>query len=237
MSDFLKSNPVSYNTMSSKGSQTRIKPEDVESVNIKNITWNKAQGGTATLGGFNNINGYLSVYDSNGNEKVVLDENGLLIKSGKIEIQNDGDVVTMDSKGIISTSNFTKIGGGNSTLNQSIGTTTETDVTGSNLTLPTLNRDTVVLIFATVTSYLVEDASNKCNGFVSIYIDGLERVESRIQTFSGNIYGRTGASHYILTLPSGTHTIKLGATVNALSGTTATMTVYGFQLSYTILGT
>lgn len=223
-----------------KGEQmgtARIADAAITNAKISDLTWDKAQGGTATLGGLNNVDGVLSVLDNAGVEKVVLDKDGLLIKSGKLEIQNDGDVVTMDAKGIRSTSNFTKISGGNASLNQSIPTTAGTDVTGATLTLPTLDRDTVAFIFAQVTSYLVEDASNKCNGFVSIFLNGNEASETRIQLFSGSITGRTGAAHYLVTLPAGTHTVKLRAVVNVLAGTTATMTVYGYNLSYALLGT
>ena len=62
-----------------KGEQVgtaRIADAAITNAKIKDLTWDKAQGGTATLGGVDNGDGILEVKDSNGVVKRIINKDG-----------------------------------------------------------------------------------------------------------------------------------------------------------------
>lgn len=92
-----------------KGEQVgtaRIADAAITNAKIKDLTWDKAQGGTATLGGLNNTDGILSVKDASNVEKVVLDKDGILINDGKIVIKNNQEVTMIEGGNIIGANVF-----------------------------------------------------------------------------------------------------------------------------------
>ncbi len=92
-----------------KGEQVgtaRIADAAITNAKIKDLTWDKAQGGTATLGGLNNVDGVLSILDNANVEKVVLDKDGILINDGKIVIKNNENTTIIDGGNIIGANVF-----------------------------------------------------------------------------------------------------------------------------------
>lgn len=88
-----------------KGEQVgtaRIADAAITNAKIKDLTWDKAQGGTATLGGLNNVGGVLSIKDNANVEKIVLDKDGILINDGKIIIKDSDGSSFIDSSGVVS---------------------------------------------------------------------------------------------------------------------------------------
>lgn len=62
-----------------KGEQVgtaRIADAAITNAKIKDLTWDKAQGGTATLGGIDNGDGILTVKDGNGVVKRIINKDG-----------------------------------------------------------------------------------------------------------------------------------------------------------------
>lgn len=62
-----------------KGEQVgtaRIADAAITNAKIKDLTWDKAQGGTATLGGVNNGDGVLTIKDSNGVIRRIINKDG-----------------------------------------------------------------------------------------------------------------------------------------------------------------
>lgn len=211
----------------------RIADAAITNAKIDTLTWDKAQGGTATLGGSANVNGVLTVLDASAVEKVRLDKDGILVNSGKLVIKNDSDTISIDAKGIVSTANFTKTDTANASLNQSFTSTSLADVTGSSLSF-SLTRSTTVLFLAQIHSYLIESVGNTGEGRVSLDIDGSE--VAYIENHSGNINFKPSSAHYVGTLSSGSHTVKLRAQMQNKTGSPS-YTVYGFVFSYIIFGT
>ena len=76
-----------------KGEQigtARIADAAITNAKITTITWDKAQGGTAILGGVDNISGVLQIKDSDGNLILTLDENGMTYSDGVTNIARFG---------------------------------------------------------------------------------------------------------------------------------------------------
>ena len=62
-----------------KGEQVgtaKIADAAITNAKIKDLTWDKAQGGTATLGGIDNGDGILTIKDGNGNIVMISDKDG-----------------------------------------------------------------------------------------------------------------------------------------------------------------
>lgn len=62
-----------------KGEQVgtaRIADAAITNAKIKDLTWDKAQGGTATLGGVDNGDGILTIKDGSGNIVMISDKDG-----------------------------------------------------------------------------------------------------------------------------------------------------------------
>lgn len=62
----------------------KIKDLSVTNAKIVNLTWDKGQGGTLKLGGFNNVNGVLEIYNSSDDLKGTWDKDGITVLSGLI---------------------------------------------------------------------------------------------------------------------------------------------------------
>jgi len=79
-----------------KGEQVgtaRIADAAITNAKIKDLTWDKAQGGTATLGGVNNGNGLLLIKDASGNTIITIDKDGFMyndLTTDRLLIGDDG---------------------------------------------------------------------------------------------------------------------------------------------------
>jgi len=217
-----------------KGEQmgtARIADAAITNAKISDLTWDKAQGGTAVLGGLNNVDGILSVLDNAGVEKVILDKDGVLIKSGKLVIKNDSEVISIDSKGIVSTANFVET---DAVVSTPQNFSSSGDVTNATLTF-TLGRTSTLLILLTADAYLVETPpASTLNATILFNVDGTSANGIRMD--SGNNQGRTYSAYKIMNLGAGSHTIKLVAGIYPYGGTPY-LTIAQSTLSYIILGT
>lgn len=77
----------------------------IDAYSIKNFNFNAGSGGTLTLGGGDNANGYLRVLDSAGTQKVLINNEGIRVTDGSIVIENNLGSTIMDNKGL-TTVNF-----------------------------------------------------------------------------------------------------------------------------------
>ncbi|OQC44408.1 MAG: hypothetical protein BWX61_00971 [Bacteroidetes bacterium ADurb.Bin035] len=163
-----------------KGEQVgtaRIADAAITNAKIKDLTWDKARGGTATLGGLNNTDGILSVKDASNVEKVVLDKDGILINDGKIVIKNDEDTTFLDSKGLVSSAVFGIYGGRETTISNIVGSYGPTILSSPSIEITTKRINTNILLFLTITSggYPTNPSSDVTNsGFaISTYEENI----------------------------------------------------------------
>jgi hypothetical protein len=68
----------------------KIKDAAITNAKILTITWDKAYGGFAVLGGLNGVSGVLQVKDADGNVIVTLDENGMTYSDGETNLARFG---------------------------------------------------------------------------------------------------------------------------------------------------
>lgn len=220
-----------------KGEQVgtaRIADAAITNAKIKDLTWDKAQGGTATLGGLANVNGVLEIKDDVNTQIGKWDKDGILIKDGKLEIRNDNDTISIDPKGIVSTANFAKSDVANGSLNQVITSDVSyTDITNATLTF-TLDRPTTILFIADFNAYLIESVGNTASSLTWIFLDNVSQVPMYFN--SGNTSAVPIGSHLIKEVAAGTHTVKLSSILFNKTGN-PTLTIMSFKLSYLLLGT
>lgn len=67
-----------------------LQGQEMSGVKIKNLSWDKGSGGTLRLGGENDTDGSLNVYDAFNVLKARLDKNGLAFASNAISGGSDG---------------------------------------------------------------------------------------------------------------------------------------------------
>lgn len=207
----------------------------ISSAHIQSLSWDKAQGGTAVLGGPSNGNGILEVHDEAGLIKGVWDRDGIHIIDGNIIVENEDGEVTFDAKGIVSSTNFNLTNAARGSANQSITSPSGTLITGSSLSF-TLERSANILILAAVAGYVVE-TSGEGNAYAYIEIDGVLGSFTRMLFGTGQNSLITSHAHYLaINLPTGSHTIRLIGILDTLSGS-PDFIVYGYNFSYTKLGT
>jgi hypothetical protein len=58
----------------------------VTNAKIANLTWDKAQGGTATLGGLDNGDGILTIKDATNVVRITVDKDGLTFNDGTNDV-------------------------------------------------------------------------------------------------------------------------------------------------------
>ncbi len=228
-----------------KGEQmgtARIADAAITNAKISDLTWDKAQGGTATLGGLNNTDGVLEINDAADTQIGKWDKDGILINDGKLEIRNDGDVVSIDSKGIVSSANFTQTISSNNSLNQIISGSSETDITGSAINfLNSRYRQNIILL--SVSSWLNQSAGNTANLKIRLMynFDGGSWVEVASLINTGiAITDSSGHTYTTYSVGSqsgvGTYNLKLTAQLESITGN-PTATIHNFRMSIVILGT
>lgn len=144
---------------------------------LKNISFNRASGGTITLGGAGNGNGVAIVKDSGGTTRVTINNSGINVTGGNISISNALGSTIVDANGLNSIGNFYSA----QVLNASIGTTASTtyvDVTGSNLPDLVLSRPTNAFIYFSIDGHNIS-FGKFCN---VQYVDGTTQLQSLFVT-------------------------------------------------------
>lgn len=131
----------------------KLSGEQISSARIKNLTWDKAQGGTATLGGVDNGDGLLNVKNINGDNIVILDKDGIQINNGKLLIKNDSDTLFIDEKGIVSSVVFGNNIDRNTTNPSFSGNYGPTVQSSPSLEVITNRINTKIMLFLTVESF------------------------------------------------------------------------------------
>lgn len=221
-----------------KGEQVgtaKIKDAAITNAKIDSLEWGKARGGTAILGGLDDVNGEMSIHDEDDIEKILLNKDGIAIKGGKLTIENEDDELMLDASGIRSTTNFFQSETSNGALNQWLSS--DADITGSDISFD-LARDTLVLILFSASVRVNNSAGNSCNFQVGLYLDsvGKEALDYQM-VLNGDTRLQSSSGFYLATLPQGSsYALKLRGTLTNVSGTPAVL-VYRFRLTYITLGT
>ena len=219
----------------------------VNSYNVKNLRWDKASGGTATLGGRDNGNGLLEVLDETGATIVQANKDGLTITDGNIIVQDGDGTTIIDSGGLVSAANFNLLG----TTVQSTDTTTGTvyaPLPGGTLTTPSFARDTNVMLFFTIQNRLNNNNDDfNANIRFAFFIDDAEGAAVGIKrTALRDFAVGTGAQestrettntmHELVSMGTGTHDIVINWRTDQNSGSIGTATSTFRTLSAIILG-
>lgn len=223
---------------------TRITSSDLETmIPYGGISLGKMAGDTLSLGGSGDKGGKLSVLDSTGTERVLLDSDGITVTDGKITIKDDDGSTVIDSYGIVSGTTFvfdSVVGSGTQTTT---GDTNYHKMTGITLTF-TLARATQVLILLNATGYISgdwdDDTARTCAA--SVYVDDQTVIDEYVD-IAGHRYGDPTATlqgetvtlHTIQELSSGEHTID-GIFGTSTAAYTAGIFRGSTRLSYLVLG-
>lgn len=219
---------------------------------IKNFSFNAGTGGTLTLGGDSGQNGQLILRDSSGNVIIVADqlgfdgyngsgtsiagtlgdninfhlnEDGLSIYNGSITIYNNQGTTIIDNFGLNSLNVFPNSDQVAIGLTQQISGTTRVPITGGTLTF-SMSRAGLVLINISTNQYMTGIGY----GIVGLYINGTAGFPA---IYSGANDIESGATHYIFSAPSGTHSLVIQGQQDGGAGT---MNMYSYNFSYIKLG-
>lgn len=216
-----------------------IQDAAITDAKIDSFTFTKGQGGTLKLGGLDNTNGVFSLVDADDDEKIYMDKDGIIIRDGRLLIENDAGDTTIDEFGVVSENNFVQTQSVYAALTQTISGTTEVDLTDSELNF-SVDRPRAIMILFSASSYLNQSVGNTCNLII--------RFRNSINGGSYNelariIMGSEDGSFLTLSnfsvglaVTPGTRSYKLTAQLEDYVGA-PTALVYGYDFSYTILGT
>lgn len=232
---------------------------------IKNFSFNAGTGGTLTLGGFGNGSGQLIIKNDSGNVLIVadsagfsgytgtsssiagtlgvninyqLDESGLSIYNGSINIYNNEGTTILDEFGLNSQNNFpfsaSSSGGANQTINTYSGS--YTDIVGGSLTF-VLRRETTLTFNYGASVFPRAGTADTGDGRIYFDIDGT--ISGPEINFTTNYFSAfeyyTYSYFHLQTLSAGTHTIKIKGDVQSPSGTPVYV-VYNYRIQYNRLG-
>ncbi len=198
--------------------ENTLQGQEISGVKIKNLKWDRGAGGNLRLGGENDIDGSLEVYDSFNQLKALLNKNGLAFSDGSNNTAPTGPDFTVTSS-------------------------TPTDITNASFNF-TLTGAKLVLILFTGCGYIFKDSGVDDyygNGIVRVVIDGVNSVRGVISggiESSGDDNGgfRGIAAHKLIELESGEHTIKAEAWVDSSGTSPAGFRIYQYQFSVVDLG-
>lgn len=215
---------------------------------IRSLSFNSAQGGTATLGGSGNGNGFLIVKDASGSTIVTINNAGIYVTGGNIQVYNASNQLTFDASGLVSSPNFinsnTSQSGG---YGQIVTSSSYTDLTGSSMSV-VLARATYVLVLADF-RFKINSAGGTGNvsgeGFFNISIGGTP--ETNTEAAIASEYDATNKDHYgaFIHTSASVHTIKqfpagttaITAVAKLTNTANAQIEMYNYKLSYVLLGT
>lgn len=226
----------------SRSGQKDIYPLAIKNRHIDTITWDKGFGGTLTLGGPLNADGFLSLLDGSSVERVRLDNSGITVTDGKIIIKDSTNTTILDATGLVSTANFNN-GHVESVGGSSYTSLTFTDVATATLTF-SLTRTANVFINFNVTmaaSGMADTAT--VTGSIRLNVDGTLEGFGADATFvpmyhssgfSTSSTQSSSSSTTVQSLTAGSHTIKLQASASTSGGDT--LDLISWDLTYIILG-
>jgi hypothetical protein len=209
-----------------------IKDASITDAKIANLTFNKAVGGTLTLGGTANGNGYGQVLDSSGGTVITLTNTGINVYGGNINVYDSSGGTVIDSLGLNSTNNFysDSVSGG-------VFDTTSTsmvNVTGGTLATLVFTRPTKCLVYISINGEN-QAASEDCRATVyDTYSSGT--LNNFVANFNGQYDGTAYFNQLVtiqrtFTLAAGTHNLNLQ--VKASGGTAH---IAGWELGLLKLG-
>lgn len=203
------------------------------------MEFTRARGGSLILGGADNTNGTFSLRDASDVERISMDKDGMTVYNGKITIKDATNTAILDGTGLVSGNNFeigivTASGSFNTTSASSV------DITDATLTTTNFSRSKRVLILAHVQTKIEAAAGGDYGGDTYCYInvDG-NNYQSIIHggdSTGGDENGIGGiscANFKLVSLGTGTHTIKLTCLVN---GSNLKLNVLAWDLFYVVLG-
>jgi len=204
---------------------------------IRNFSFNSGTGGTLTLGGPGNGNGYFVIKDASGSTIVTGDNNGITVTGGSVTIKNSAGTTILDSTGLVSANNFDN----NFYYDDaSIHTTSGSyvDVTGSSLNVVLSRSTNVMVAFYGLISTYGTAASTSYRSDLAVAINGTVQSPAA----SSGWYSTTALTFIktdsvscarIFTMAAGTNTIKLQwRTNNATDGAD----LLTRNLNYMVLG-
>lgn len=191
--------------------ENTLQGQEVSGVKIKNINWDKGSGGTLRLGGENDTDGSLEVYDSFNQVKARLDKNGLAFSNNISSGASLGSYQFFQASpgGIISP--------------------TEETIEFVN--------DTEMLCFITTTAFgssITAQPTFSGNGIITLEIDGGEkaRVVRSFNEITGGFNSMALMS--IQTISAGTSTLRFRAWCD--TGNTAQLGFYYVTYGYVDIG-
>ncbi len=189
--------------------------------------------GNITVGGRDNGEGYISVLDSDNLERVYLDKAGIKVFNGRIIIENDSNVTSIDAKGLVSTANFvqtdTSVGG-----TSDVTSTSFVDIPGATVSFTT-TRERVISIYQAVITFMVENPPTDAGiGVIVMDLDGVEYAP--IYLYAGADFGLTFFNQRTLTLAAGSHVLKLKAKIYFVYAGTPAIRPLATRVSYVLFG-
>ena len=224
---------------------TGYQRNSVDLTKIRNFNFSAGTGGTLTLGGSGNGNGVLFVKNSSGSTIAQINNSGITVTGGNIEVYNSGGTLTFDSSGLVGNANIRgdiRIFSGD----QAFTTTTYTDITGSSMSF-VLTRTTDVMFFLGVQSAQEQtsggsDMSGRVEYTFNVdenpYTQTLILIDTGLVNATGvkdNVFRKSYFVSVTQGLTAGTHTVK--AQYRTQSNTNLTAHLYLASLQYLILGT
>lgn len=214
--------------------ENTLQGQEVSGVKIKDLNWDKGAGGTLRLGGENDTDGSIKVYDAFNEEKVSIDKEGIEIYDGNFTMYDKNGNIIIDDEGIVSSTNFLNAVTSYGTTT-TINSTSYVDLTNSSRTITT-TRDTMCIFSLVFPASLNESVGNTGNTVTFIDIDGVKVNSAAVFIFSGNNSRQTYGITYFKILGAGTHTAKVSSRFETMTGS-PTMTISEYTFSHILLGT
>jgi hypothetical protein len=210
----------------------------IRSSHIKDFTFNAGTGGTLTLGGTENGNGFLIVRNAAGGTICTIDNTGITVTTGSITINNSAGSTIIDQYGLKSSTSFIPVyeSMADGTI---VGTTPYTVGTIGTLSLA---RNTSIMF--TLRGYLadkevVTTTVNSVNQGISTVWISLDTPDFSYVIIGGsgmrnwtdggtalNTYTEQVTDTSIFIVPAGTYSVNIYA-ANSETGTALWWNVYG----------
>lgn len=189
-----------------------LQGQEVSGVKIKNISWDKGSGGTLRLGGENDTDGSLEVYDSFNQLKARLNKNGLAFASNAT-------------------------GGANSGVYQYFGASPGATILPTEQTITVFNT-TEVFCHWVGTAFLRSSTGAPTfsgNMIVMLNVDGVDQY-GRVVRAANEVTGGFNSMTYskLITLAEGDHTLKFFAWCD--TSDTGEMGLYTSEVAYIDVG-
>lgn len=202
------------------GFESQVETGIITGAKVRNISWNKGQGGTLVLGGTNNVGGVFSLKDEGGTERISMDKTGMTVNDGSITIKDSSGSNVIDSKGLVSTSSF--IFGTQYVPSQSVSSDGTLGTSSQSIIL---SRTANVLLMA---SGMFHSRTAGSSGLLHMEINGTAQTSTTTGSISGE--ETNWATIKIMQLPAGTHTYLMAAENNG------SVWYQGFTKLYLVLG-